>query len=334
MKILVTGIAGFLGSHVADRLIQQGHSVSGLDNLVGGYQDNIPKGAIFYNLDLLDYDELKNAFSDQEIIIHTACTAYEGLSVFSPAYVSANTFQITLNALSWAIRSNAKKFVFLSSMARYGAQESLPFNEDMEPRPQDPYGISKLAAELAVKNLCETHGLDYTILVPHNIIGPRQKYDDPYRNVASIMVNRMLQGKQPIIYGDGEQERCFSFISDVVDPLVRSCFDPKASKKVINVGPDEESVTINQLALMLAELLAFKLDPIYFPDRPQEVKIATCSADLARDILGYSTSTNLKTGLAELVNWIKLKGAKPFHYHLPLEIITDQTPKTWVNKVI
>lgn len=334
MKILVTGIAGFLGSHVAERLIQQGHTVSGIDSLIGGYRDNVPKEAEFFQMDLLDYDELEKAFHEQEIIIHTACTAYEGLSVFSPAYVSANTFQITLNALSWAIRSNSKKFVFLSSMARYGAQENLPFTEEMEPKPQDPYGISKYAAELAVKNLCETHNLDYTILVPHNIIGPRQKYDDPYRNVASIMINRMLQGKQPIIYGDGEQQRCFSFINDVVDPLVRSCFDPYASKKVINVGPDEESITINQLALILAEILDFKLDPIYFPDRPQEVKIATCSADLARAILGYSTSTDLKTGLHELVNWIKVKGAKPFLYHLPLEIVSEQTPRTWVDKVI
>jgi len=334
MKILVTGIAGFLGSHVADRLIQQGHFVSGIDNLAGGYEDNIPENAVFYNLDLLDYEELENAFQDQDIIVHTACTAYEGLSVFSPAFVSANTFQITLNALSWAIRSNAKKFVYLSSMARYGTQEHLPFTEDMIPKPQDPYGISKLAAELAVKNLCETHNLDYTILVPHNIIGPRQKYDDPYRNVASIMINRMLQGKQPIIYGDGEQKRCFSFINDVVDPLVNSCFSPNASKKVINVGPDEESVTINQLALILAEILDFQLDPIYFPDRPQEVKIATCSADLARNILGYSTSTSLKNGLSELVNWIKMKGSKPFLYHLPLEIISEQTPRTWVDEVI
>jgi UDP-glucose 4-epimerase len=334
MKILVTGIAGFLGSHVADRLIQQGHTVSGVDNLVGGYQDNVPREAVFFKMDLLDYDQLENVFNDQEIIIHTACTAYEGLSVFSPAYVSSNTFQITLNALSWAIRSNARKFVFLSSMARYGTQENLPFTEEMTPKPQDPYGISKYAAELAVKNLCETHNLDYTILVPHNIIGPRQKYDDPYRNVASIMINRMLQGKQPIIYGDGEQQRCFSFIDDVVDPLVRSCFDPKASKKVINVGPDEESVTINQLAQILADLLNFKLDPIYFPDRPQEVKIATCSADLARDILGYSTSTDLKTGLSELVDWVKAKGTKPFLYHLPVEIVSEQTPRTWVDEVI
>jgi UDP-glucose 4-epimerase len=334
MKILVTGIAGFLGSHVGERLIQQGHDVSGVDNLVGGYQDNIPRGATFYNFDLLDYNELGNAFENQEIIIHTACTAYEGLSVFSPAYVSANTYQITLNSLSWAVRSKAKKFVFLSSMARYGAQERHPFTEAMEPRPQDPYGISKYAAELAVKNLCETHGLDYTILVPHNIIGPRQKYDDPYRNVASIMVNRMLQGKQPIIYGDGEQERCFSFINDVVDPLVRSCFDLSASKQVINIGPDEESITINKLAEILAEILGFKLDPIYFPDRPQEVKIATCSADLAREILGYTTATSLRAGLIELVSWIQQKGTKPFLYHLPLEIISEQTPKTWVNQVI
>lgn len=111
----------------------------------------------------------------------------------------------------------------MSSMARYGSQET-PFTEDMTPMPQDPYGIAKYASEMLVRNVCYTHGMDFVILVPHNIIGPRQKYDDPFRNVVSIMINRALQGKQPIIYGDGNQMRCFSFISDLINPYSTSMF--------------------------------------------------------------------------------------------------------------
>lgn len=334
MKILVTGVAGFLGSHVASSMVKLGHEVIGIDNLVGGYIDNIPKQVKFYELDLLQYEGLGEVFENCEIVIHTACTAYEGLSVFSPSFVTANTYQITANALSWSIRSNVKRFVHMSSMARYGAQKVTPFTEVMTPAPQDPYGIAKLAAELLVQNLCETHGLEYVILVPHNIIGPRQKYDDPYRNVASIMINRMLQNKQPIIYGDGKQMRSFSFIDDVVDPIIRSCHSEQALNQIINIGPDDENITINELAEILGEILNFDVKPIYFDDRPQEVKLAICSSNKAREILNYETKVNLREGLSNLANWIKFRGPKPFAYDKKIEILSNKTPKTWTNELI
>lgn len=219
MKILITGIAGFMGSHVADSMLADGHEVLGIDNLIGGYESNIPKNALFIKGDLRDLNLITPYFKGVDVVIHSACTAYEGLSVFSPSLVSENTFQITANALSASVNFRISKFIFLSSMARYGSQQVIPFTEDMTPLPQDPYGIAKYASELLVKNLCNLNGIEYTILVPHNIIGPRQKFDDPFRNVASIMVNRILQGKQPIIYGSGNQKRCFSFMDDVVDPI-------------------------------------------------------------------------------------------------------------------
>jgi UDP-glucose 4-epimerase len=334
VKILVTGAAGFLGSHISERLIELGHQVSGIDNLVGGYLENLPKGITFYERDLLSYSSLEECFQTQDMVVHAACTAYEGLSVFSPAYVTSNTFQITANALSWSIKTGVKKFIFLSSMARYGSQENYPFREEMIPNPQDPYGIAKLAAEKLVENLCTTHGLDFVILVPHNIIGPRQKFDDPYRNVASIMINRMLQNKPPIIYGDGEQIRCFSFVSDVVNPLVESCFNPRASRNIINIGPDENPITINELARLLSELLNFSEKPIYVKDRPQEVKFATCSADLARQILGYKTTVDINIGLKQLIDYIKEAGPKQFEYAMPLEILSSTTPETWSKRII
>jgi UDP-glucose 4-epimerase len=333
MNVLITGVAGFMGSHLADEFLKKGHSVVGIDNLVGGYKTNIPLGVEFYEYDLGDFNKVKDIFSGIDLVVHTACTAYEGLSVFSPALITQNTSHITTVALSASVRAGVKKFIYMSSMARYGTQDVVPFTEDMIPKPQDPYGIAKYSSELLVKNICDTNGMEYVILVPHNIIGPRQKYDDPYRNVASIMINRMLQGKQPIIYG-GNQKRCFSFIKDVIDPLMIACESNIANGKIINIGPDEEFITINELANKIAKILNFNLDPIYLPSRPQEVRNANCSADLARKILEYKTTTSLDEGLIGLCNWIRLEGAKEFNYHLPLEFITDKTPRTWVEHTI
>jgi len=234
--------------------------------------------------------------------------------------------------MSAAIQNKVKRIVFTSSMARYGANK-VPFTEDMKPNPQDPYGIAKYSSEILIKNLAETHGMEYVISVPHNIIGPRQKYDDPYRNVASIMINLMLQKRQPIIYGDGEQKRCFSFVQDCIQCLDKLAFQKNVAGEIINIGPDEEFITINQLAQTIADLLDFKLKPKYFPDRPQEVRLATCSAEKARKLLGYKTQYTLKQGLQEMIDHIKKRGVKPFKYHVDLEIINKKTPETWKNKL-
>jgi UDP-glucose 4-epimerase len=334
MKVLITGVAGFMGSHLADEFIKRGHKVIGIDNLIGGYYKNVPAAVEFYAKDLGDFDSVEKHFNGVDLVVHTACTAYEGLSVFSPALVTRNTSHITTVALSASIKNGVKKFVHMSSMARYGTQDTVPFTEDMAPKPQDPYGIAKYASELLIKNICETHGMKYVILVPHNIIGPRQKYDDPFRNVASIMINRMLSGKQPIIYGDGSQMRCFSFVQDIIDPLMTACETDIVDQMIINIGPDEEFITINQLAKNIAKILNFKLDPIYMDKRPQEVANANCSADLARKLLGYNTTVSLEDGLIQMCDWIKLQGAKDFVYHLPIEFITEKTPKTWSNKLM
>lgn len=334
MNVLITGVAGFLGSHLADEFLKRGHHVVGIDNLIGGYETNIPADVEFYKYDLSDFDIIKDIFTGIDLVVHAACTAYEGLSVFSPALVTKNTSHITTVVLSASVRAGVKKFIYMSSMARYGTQDSVPFTEDMVPKPQDPYGIAKYASELLIKNICDTHGMKYVILVPHNIIGPRQKYDDPFRNVASIMANRMLLGKQPVIYGSGSQMRCFSFMQDVIDPLMVACETSAADGQVVNIGPDEEFITINELAVKIGKILNFEIDPIYMPGRPQEVLNANCSADLARKILGYQTKKGLDDGLYDLCNWIKSEGAKEFSYHLPLEFITDKTPRTWVEHII
>jgi UDP-glucose 4-epimerase len=203
----------------------------------------------------------------------------------------------------------------------------------MKPMPQDPYGIAKLSTERLLANLAIVHDVDLVVLVPHNIVGSRQKFDDPFRNVASIMANRMLQGKQPIVYGDGSQQRCFSFIQDVIAPIMVACESPKAVGEVINIGPDESPITILNLAERLAEIIGFDLDPIFMPGRPQEVPVALCSSNKARRLLGYETTVSLDQGLRDLVDWIRPR-VKPFEYHLPIEIDSPLTPKTWTQRLI
>jgi len=216
-------------------------------------------------------------------------------------------------------------------MARYGDQPT-PFTEDMEPRPVDPYGISKVAGEQVLKCLCDLNNVEWAIAVPHNIIGPKQKYDDPFRNVVSIMINRLLQNKKPIIYGDGEQKRCFSYVDDCIGSLLALVDNKSLNKEVINIGPDEEFVTINKIAEICSNITGSNLKPEYYPDRPKEVKHATCSADKARKLLNYKTKTDLYTGIKKTYEYIKSKGPKKFVYHVNLEIVNDLTPKVWLDK--
>ena len=333
MKVFITGIAGFLGSHIADRMIANGHEVSGCDTLLGGYQDNVPEKAEFFMADCADYNRMLKLTEGIDIVYHTACTAYEGLSVFSPNLISQNTYQNSVCIMTAAVQNKVKRFVHCSSMARYGEQEIVPFTEDMLCKPQDPYGISKYAAELMVANLAEVHGIEHVIAVPHNIIGPRQKFDDPFRNVASIMINLMLQGRQPIVYGDGTQKRCFSYVDDDIDCLEKLAFQEDVVGETINIGPDEEFVTILELADVIADKLNFNLDPVFMPGRPQEVKLATCSADKARRILGYETKVSLSSGIEKMIEYIEQKGTRRFRYHLDLEIINDKCPKTWSDRL-
>ncbi len=332
MKIFISGVAGFLGSHIADAMIADGHQVVGCDSMIGGSLDNVPGAIDFHQVDCNQFDTMVRLTADCDVVYHCAATAYEGLSVFSPHLVTQNVFSASVSLFSAAIHNRVKRIVFCSSMARYGVNQ-VPFRESYAAKPEDPYGIAKVAAEDVLRNLCGVHGIDYTIAVPHNIIGPRQKYDDPYRNVAAIMMNMMLQSRQPIIYGDGQQKRCFSFVDDCVYCLKEMAFSPKVVGETINIGPDEEFVSVLELAETIANLLQFNLDPVFVPDRPQEVKLATCASDKARELLGYRTSMSLKDGLGQMIDYIRARGALPFKYHLDLEIINDKTPKTWSQRL-
>ena len=332
-KILVTGAAGFLGSHLVEKLHNLGHTVIGIDNMMGGYEDNIIEGIEFHKLDCCDLIKVQQVMKGVDVVYHCAATAHEGLSVFSPYEITKNNYLASVSIFTAAINNKVKRIIYCSSMARYGDSKT-PFTEDMEPKPIDPYAISKVASEKVLANLCEINKIEYVIAVPHNIIGPRQKYDDPFRNVVSIMLNRMMQKKAPIIYGDGEQKRCFSYIDDCISCLIPMMNQKNLHREIINIGPDEEFVTVNKVAEICSNISGFNSEPIYKKDRPQEVKHAICSADKARQLLNYKTKVSLKEGIQRTFDYIKKRGVKPFEYHIDLEIDNDLTPETWKKKEI
>src|SRR5277367_2055940 len=232
MRIFISGIAGFLGSYLAEHFLAEGHEVVGCDTLIGGELINVPPDAEFYQYDICRRNSMLKITKGCEVVFHAAATAYEGLSVFSPHLIAENIVTGSASLFSASIANGVRRIIFCSSMARYGTNE-VPFKETYTPTPQDPYGIAKVAAENLLRNLCDIHGVEYVIAVPHNIIGPRQKYDDPYRNVASIMINLMLQNRQPIIYGDGTQQRCFSYVTDCLSCLEKMAFSQNVVGQII-----------------------------------------------------------------------------------------------------
>ena len=226
---------------------------------------------------------------------------------------------------------NKQKVVFVYSAPKVGSTSVV---SSLRLFCIDKMDIIHVHDEEMLKILCDTHGVEWVIAVPHNIIGPKQKYDDPFRNVVSIFLNRMMQNKPPIIYGDGKQTRCFSYVDDCISCLIKMLDDKEVVGHVINIGPDEEFVTIKEVAEICANVTGFNESFIYMKDRPQEVKHAVCSSNKARLMLQYKTTTSLKEGINKTYQYIKKQGPRPFNYHLNLEIINDKTPTTWKDKLI
>ena len=341
MKIWITGIAGFLGSHLAESLMAKGHQVVGNDNFSGGDRQNIPAGATWYERDCCSFHAMANAMKmwEPDVVYHCAALAHEGLSSFSPALIADNVGQASISVFSAAIAAGVKRIVFCSSMARYGwgipgTQMKPPFAEHYPTAPVDPYGIAKVQAEETLKVLARTHRVEYRIAVPHNIIGTRQCYTDPFRNVASIFLNRLKQGKPGIIYGDGEQQRCFSPVKDIIPCLEKLGLDDDLGIcGVWNLGPDSGTITVNQLYELCQEVSGVRMPPIRKDGRPNEVKDAWCTADKARADLGFTETTSIKECLSEM--WAAIPdGGRPFVYDNRIIEIEDGCPETWKERLM
>ncbi|MCZ0933195.1 MAG: NAD-dependent epimerase/dehydratase family protein [Oligoflexia bacterium] len=332
-RIFITGIAGFLGSHLAKWALSNNYEVLGADNLSLGHKKNIPKGVQFYEYDILDLEKNNLYLKDVDIVFHSAGYPYDNFSLYSPFKVVQNTFSTTASVLSASISNHVKRFIYCSSMSRYGDNKS-PFTEDMSPKPLTPYAVAKTAGENLIKSLAQAHDFEYVICIPHNIFGPQQVYNDPYRNAVSLIANQMLNNKPPLIYGDGAQKRAFTPVQDLIPLFPKLLFWEKAKNQTINIGPDEEVINLNDLIKILNGILSKNLKPFYKPFRQQEVKTAICSAKKSRELLGYKKAISLKTALKELVGWIQQQGPSYFSYHQKPEIDKDYFPVNWKQKIL
>lgn len=336
VKILVTGSAGFMGSHLVDYLIEAGYLVYGIDNLSGGYWENISSRArpTFFKIDLLNHQKTEQFIKKYrpQIIYHLAASAHEGLSQFTPIHHTENNLIAYLNLLVPAINYGLKRMVVTSSMAVYGEQKP-PFTEDMTRAPADIYGMAKAAMEEATEILSDVFNFEYVILRPHNCYGPRQNMADPYRNVIAIFINNLLRKKPLYIYGDGTQKRAFSYIDDITGPIARAGIRPGISGQIINIGPEKE-YSINYLAKLILGAFGSSSKPKYLPERPREIKEAYCSSAKAQKLLGFRDKVPLEEGLARMIAWAKETGAKKPKYLKSLEIESEKLPLTWKKKLI
>jgi len=304
MNILITGVAGLLGSNLADFLIDKNINVVGVDDLSGGYIENVNPNVKFFKLNLIsDTKSLEELFDNFKFdyVYHLAAYAAEGLSPFIRNFNYNNNLIATTNVVNCCINYNVKRLIFTSTMAVYGENKT-PFDESYVPNPIDPYGIAKYACEMDIKVAGEQHGLDWCIIRPHNVYGKKQNIWDKYRNVLGIWMNQHLNNKDLTIYGDGLQTRAFSYIDDSIEPLWNAAVFKEASKQIINLGGIYET-TINEACDILLEVIGSG-KKIHLEKR-HEVKHAFSTYQKSIDILKFNHKTNLKVGLTDMWNWAK-----------------------------
>ena len=331
MKAIVTGAAGFIGSHVAEKLLQSGHEVIGLDDLSGSFESNIPTG-----IDFIKFDSQGSATElfrriRPDLVYHLAAYAAEGLSHHIPAFNYQNNLVATANVLTASFLSNVKHFVFTSSIAAYGHPLNCSvFKEDDACNPCDPYGIAKYACELHIKAFFHYHGgPTYSIFRPHNVFGPRQNISDPYRNVVGIFMRCALQGKPMPIFGNGSQTRSFSYIDLVANCIAQSPFIPSARNEVFNIGGDE-SMSVLQLATIISSVMKVP-ETIQFLQARDEVAHAHCCHEKIRRVFAdaYRNEIDIETGLERMAEYIKTKAVPPTT-ECPSEIeIENKLPPSW-----
>lgn len=326
---LVTGGAGFLGSHVAERLLGLGHEVVVLDDLSGGFTDNVPEGATFLEGSILDERLVEHLFQKYGFtyIYHLAAYAAEGLSHFIKRFNYRNNLIGSVNLLNAAVNYNVKCFVFTSSIAVYGAGQS-PMNENMTPVPEDSYGIAKLAVEQELRASHEMFGLDYIIFRPHNVYGERQNIGDRYRNVVGIFMNQLLRGEPMTIFGDGNQVRAFTYVKDIA-PVIAGCVDcPSARNQVFNVGADVP-YTVNDLAQAVARAMGKKSQFVHL-DARKEVKVAFSDHSKVVAVFGAQEQTSLEVGLRAMARWVEKHGARESSVFEEIEV-SKHMPPSWAK---
>ncbi len=326
-KVLITGGAGFIGSHLTDKLVQEKLDVSVIDDLSGGNKKNVNPKSKFYRVDLRNVELANKIISSikPELVFHLAANAAENKAQFSPIDITSRNWNVFINTIVPAIRNGMKRIVFTSSIAVYGALQT-PFKETDKPEPEDLYGISKSAIEQTLKILSKVHNFEYVITRPHNVYGPRQNMTDPYRNVVTIFMNSLLKKRPYYIYGKGNQRRCFSYIDDVTKVIIKCGFGD-FNKMIFNIGSDKD-YSLNKLSQIIQKVSGVYIPPIYLPARPQEVKLAVADHTLAKKYLQYHDLTELENGIEYTWEYVKKMGyCKPAFTEIELD--SPLLPKNW-----
>ena len=327
-RVLVTGGAGFVGSHVADALIRRGHDVTVLDDLSGGFREHVPGGARFVPGDVADAGLVNGLFAASRFdhVFHLAAYAAEGLSHFIRRFNYTNNVLGSVTLLNASVNHGVRTFVFTSSIAVYGSSPVLPVTEEVRPAPEDPYGIAKYAVELDLRSARDLFGLDFVVFRPHNVYGPRQNIADPYRNVVGIFMNQLLQGRPMTIFGDGTQTRAFSCIDDVAPIIAEAIDTPGARNQVFNVGSDEP-VSLNDLAGHVAAAMGADRAVVHLAPR-REVAHIHAAHDRLRQVFGDRPVTPLAQGLAAMARWARAWGARAGAPFEGIEIERN-LPESW-----
>jgi UDP-glucose 4-epimerase len=330
MKSLVTGGAGFLGSHVVDELIKMGHEVVILDDLSGGFIENVNPHAEFINGSICDSILIESLFNQKQFdfVFHLAAYAAEGLSHFIKSFNYQNNLIGSVNLINASINSGSVKcFVFTSSIAVYGHIDVIA-EESQTPRPIDPYGIAKFCVEQELASTYQMFGLPYIVFRPHNIYGERQNMSDPYRNVLGIFLNQALNGDPFTIFGDGTQTRSFSYIQDVAPYIARSIGFADAYQQVFNIGGDTPH-SVNELADAISQAANIEDRRIYLPHRNEVTDAHASHAKFCATFGEPSTSTDLKSGVKQMLAWAATrKTAKPALFK-GIEV-TKNMPPSWL----
>ena len=328
--VLVTGGAGFIGSHVVRHCLDMGHQVVVLDDLSGGFEDHIPEGAVFVKGSVYDEVLVEELFNQYrfDYVYHLAAYAAEGLSHFIRRFNYNNNLVGSINLINESIKHKVKCFVFTSSIAVYGAGQ-LPMTESTVPQPEDPYGVSKYAVEMDLRAAHEMFGLNYVVFRPHNVYGENQNIGDKYRNVIGIFMNQIMQGKQLTIFGDGTQTRAFSYIDDVAIPIAKCVNIPEAYNQVFNIGADKP-YTVNELAEVVSR--EFGVEPnIKHLNARNEVMHAYSDHTKAHKVFGDPTGIDLQEGIRRMAAWARKVGARQSQEFDNIEI-TEKLPDGWQVK--
>lgn len=328
-KILVTGGAGFIGSHIAEELIKHDHEIIVLDDLSGGFIDNLAPKVKFIQGTINDMALVNQLFNLEQFdyVYHLAAYAAEGLSHFIKRFNYENNLIGSINLINAAVNTGVKCFVFTSSIAVYGTSAELPMTEETPARPEDPYGIAKLAVEQELQVCKEMFDLNYIIFRPHNVYGERQNIADKYRNVVGIFMNQILQNKPMSVFGDGTQRRAFSYIGDIAPIMAEAIDTPAAYNQIFNIGADQ-AYTINELAEAVAHAMGVVPQITYLPAR-NEVWHAYSSHDKVQCICGERKRHTLEEGLARMATWVKAHGARASQEFKEIEV-TKNFPKAWL----